>query len=454
MQIAINSEKNLLQKRKLYVKFIVFLMVLLLLAFNVGSWFFFQKIAVHLEETLGLRILSMAALAAHNIEITPGLSIDDMTFLSDPNSDDFLIIQSKLRSLQTRYELERAYVIDTQSRVLIDGSGNFPIGTKLTYIDQDSAAIFQAWSGTVAASPIHLIEHNRFKSAYAPITNLFGEVIALLVLEANAEFFSLITIFKRGLIIGGLASLGAIILFSVFLSWTIGLLINTQESLRKTEKLAMLGQMAASVAHEIRNPLGIIKATADVVKLKYENREQPDELFDYIGAEVNRLNNLVNDFLSFARETKLDSTPGDILKIIKKTVSAFERECQSNNITISVQSKFQIPPIKFDEDKIHQVLYNLLANASQAMENGGEITIDVDRFFVKGKSFVQILVSDSGKGIEGDVEKIFEPFYTTKSSGSGLGLAITKQIIEKHNGQIDVVSEKNKGTTIKFYLPI
>ena len=455
MEITISSEEKLLNKRKLYVKFIVVLMVFLLIVFNLGSWLFFNKMEDFLEDGLARRLFSIAALAANNIEITPGVSIDDFIFFTEQNSDAYLLIQSKLRSLQNKYELEGVYIIDFQSKVLIDGKGIFHEGTKLTYMQQDSMALRKAWAGKVAVSPIHIIEGNRFKNVYAPLTNIMGDITAILALEANAEFFNIINLFRRGLIVSGLASLGAIILFSLFLAWTINLLINTQKSLRKTEKLALLGQMAASVAHEIRNPLGIIKATGDVVKLKYENKEQPDELFDYIGAEVNRLNNLVTDFLSFARERKLDKKNGSVLNTIQKAVTAFELDCQEKNITIAINAKNEIKNLNFDDEKIHQVLYNLLANATQAInEDRGEVTVEVNNYNKKGENFVEIKVIDTGQGIEGDLEKIFEPFYTTKSSGSGLGLAITKQIIEKHGGWIDVESVKNKGTTVKLYLPM
>lgn len=454
MQIEINTEEKLLKRRKFYVRSVVILMVLLLIAFNIGSWFFHNKMGTYLETELSKRLESIARISAHNIEITPGLRTDDFSQLDDRTFNDYYLIQNKLRLLKTQNELQGAYIVDTNLHVILDESGNFPTGAKLTYIEQDSAELVQALTGNIAVSPIHIIEGNRFKTAYAPLTNIMAEVSAILVLEANADFFSIIRIFKRGLILIGVTSIVAIILFSAFLSWTISLLINTQQSLRKTEKLALLGQMAASVAHEIRNPLGIIKATSDVVKLKYQKKEEPDELFDYIGKEVMRLNNLVNDFLTFAREIKLKAKPGRIEATVENAVSAFEREHAESGISVATKFHSQLPEVTYDEEKIQQVLLNLLVNAAQAIENEGEIRVDIEPHFHAGKHHVRISVIDNGCGIEGDVQKVFDPFYTTKSSGSGLGLAITRQIIEKHDGWIDIESEPEKGTTIIINLPV
>ncbi len=454
MQLEINTEEKLLTRRKIYVRSVVILMVLLLIAFNIGSWFFHNKMGTYLETELSKRLKSIAQISAHNIEITPGLRTDDFSRLNNQSSGDYYLIQNKLRLLKTQNELQGVYIVDTNLHVILDESGNFPTGAKLTYIEQDSTELFHALTGNITVSPIHVIDGNRFKTAYAPLTNIIAEVTAILVLEANADFFSIIRTFKKGLILIGVTSIVAIILFSAFLSWTISLLINTQQSLRKTEKLALLGQMSASVAHEIRNPLGIIKATSDVVKLKYENKDEPDELFDYIGKEVMRLNNLVNDFLTFARDIKLNAKSGKIEKTVAKAVNAFEREHSDSGLSVALELTSELPEISYDEEKIHQVLLNLLVNAAQAIENEGDIRVVISHQIQSGKKYAKICIVDNGCGIEGDVQKIFDPFYTTKSSGSGLGLAISRQIIEKHIGRIDIKSEPAKGTTITIYLPV
>ncbi|MEE4311557.1 MAG: ATP-binding protein [candidate division KSB1 bacterium] len=446
--------ERLLRRRKMYVRFVVIFMVLLIIAFNLGSWLFLNNMEKSLEEELAKRLSAISALASENLELTRFLSIDDLALLREENYTDFFIIRNKLQEIQTKYQLEGAYIIDVQQRVIVDAGNTFPTGTRLTHIDQDSLVVLAAWSGAVAVSPIHVVEGNRFKNGYAPITNTVAEVTTILVLEANADFFLIINLFKRGLIFIGLASLVAIILFSAFLVWSINLLIDTQESLRRTEKLAALGQMSASVAHEIRNPLGIIKATSDVIKSKYEKRDEKDELFDYIGAEVNRLNNLVNDFLSFARDISLKISLIDVRELLLKVIEAYGREVDSENINITLKADESPLRLDIDEEKIRQVIYNLLLNARQAMEGEGDIEVTLNQKEMKGRRYLRICVTDTGPGIEGDVEMIFEPFYTTKSSGSGLGLAISRQIVEKHGGWIDVETRIGAGTTMNVYLPI
>jgi len=447
---TVYTEEKLLQKRKFYVRFLIIFTVLLLLAFNLGSWLFLKRMDHYLEQELEKRLTSVAKLAEYTIRkqyIEHLLTRYETEF-------DFDNIKPILNLLIDLGELQAAFLIDQSFQVLVEGGREFPLEQTRTYLQQDSVAIEKAWQGEISASPIRVVEGNRFKNVYAPLRDVSLDVVALLVLEANADFFEIIALFKRGLIIGGMVSFGLIIVFSFFISWMVTLLIRSQESLKQSEKLAAMGQMAASMAHEIRNPLGIIKSTADVLKEKYAAVNESDELFEYISEEVMRLNYLVNNFLSFTREPKLNPKLADLNQIIKKAVSAIEREIQDQEIEIKIDEVEQLQPFSFDEDAIQQVLFNLMINSIQAIEQNGKIEISLSRINIKGQSFAALSVSDNGSGIEGDISKLFEPFYSTKSAGSGLGLAISKQIIEKHDGWIEVESELNEGTIFRLFLPI
>ncbi len=450
MSRAISTESKLLQKRKFYIRSLIIFTALLLTAFNLGSWFFLKQMDNYLEQELEKRLTSIARLADR---ILLKQYIDDLLSNLEPEFALFYIRQD-LNNLIDKQELQAAFIIDRNFQVLVEGSRDFLIEPSRSYLQQDSLAIEKAWQGEIAVSPIHVVEGNRFKNVYAPLRDVSLDVVALLVLEANADFFEILGLFKRGLIIGGMISVGLIILFSFFISWMITLLIRTQESLKQSEKLAAMGQMAASMAHEIRNPLGIIKSTSDVLKEKYARVDESDELFEYISEEVKRLNYLVNNFLSFAREPKLNPKSADLDQVVKKAVAAIEREQLDKVIEINFDSIGEMKPFPFDEDAIQQVLFNLLINAIQAIDQKGKIEIGLIKTEFKGRSFAKLTISDNGSGIKGDSSKIFDPFYSTKSSGSGLGLTISKQIIEKHGGWIEMESQPGEGAVFRFYLPI
>ena len=446
----VNTEERLLQKRKFYIRFLVISTVIMLLLFNFGSWFFLYRMQNFLEHELEKRLISIAALMVRNI------STEDVEAIIASEDERWRrgLIQPELARLLDEQELEAAYIINRENQVVLDDGRHFFLGDQRTYLSQDMAVIDSTWLGNISVSPIHVVEGNRFKNVYAPFTNEFLEVPAILVLEASANFFEILTLFKRGLIFSSLVSFGLIVIFSFFISWMITLLIRTHESLQQKEKLAVMGQMAASVAHEIRNPLGIIKGTADVLKEKYAEESNADELFDYISAEVRRLNVLVNNFLSFAREPKLEPKKADLIQVVEKAVAAMEREDQDKQVEVTVNVQDKIDIFLFDPNAIQQVLFNLLINAFHAVDNLGTIKIYIHKILMKNKSFARVEIIDNGPGIDGDVQKIFDPFYTTKSSGSGLGLAISKQIVEKHNGRIEMETSKNKGTVFRFYLPM
>jgi len=450
VQHSQTTEERLLKKRKFYVRFLIIFTVLLLLTFNLGSWLFINQMDNYLEQELEKRLSSIAQLTAQNIETD---YINDLSS-ADENRIGFQLIQNQLNDMLYDFDLESAFIIDRNFEVMVDGQRRFPQGQKKTYLKQDATAVEKAWQGKISASPIHVVEGNKFKSVYAPIKNNFFEIQALLVLEASADFFELLSYFKRGLILGGLISLALIVVFSFFISWMIALLIRTQQSVQQSEKLAAMGQMAASMAHEIRNPLGIIKGTADVLKEKFAAQKGSDDLFDYISAEVQRLNYLVNNFLSFAREPKLNFKVANIKTVIEKAVAAIEREEHNFNILITTNLTNDLPDFAFDENALQQVLFNLLINAQQAFQKDGIIEISLNKISTKNKKLVEITIADNGPGIESDLAKIFEPFFTTKSTGSGLGLAISKQIIEKHGGRIEATTVRGAGSTFRIYLPM
>ena len=350
-------------------------------------------------------------------------------------------------------DLQGVYLVDSAYRLLASSHGLIPAGERLSFLEEDSVAVSSAVTGLPAVAEMQLVAGYRFKSAYAPVSDPFGDVVAVAVVQANADFFELIRVFQRGLIVGGVVSLGLAVFFSAFLFWAISLLSKTHESLRKSERLAAMGQMAATVAHEIRNPLGIIKGTADVLKSKYGQGQEPDELFEYIPSEVRRLNRLVSDFLTFARDRELERDATDLRLSVEKSLISLEDEMRQANVELE-KNFATLPAIRHDEDAINQLILNLALNAIQAMNGGGTLSVSLKRGRKKrARQYVEVAVTDTGCGIEVPGDQLFEPFFTTKTSGSGLGLAICRRLVEKHGGWFEVESAKGSGTTMRFFVP-
>ena len=224
---------------------------------------------------------------------------------------------------------------------------------------------------------------------------------------------------------------------------------NLRERLARSERLSAIGQLAANIAHEIRNPLSAIATGIDLL----EGRVKGDNvnLFKGIREEIRRLQGIVTDFLQFARPYQPERGVSNLDLVLEEIISLLENDSEFSEITFEKDLDKGIPKFPFDRDQIRQVVWNIALNGLQAMPHGGRLRI---RSLNRGE-LAKIEVSDSGKGIkDGDLNNIFEPFHTTKSGGTGLGLSIAAKIIQAHNGSIDVESVVDRGTVVTLSLPI
>ncbi|MBN2001454.1 hypothetical protein JW935_28170 [candidate division KSB1 bacterium] len=437
------AHRRLMHRRKLLVAGVIAAVFFFLTAFNLGSYLFYKQLGNHLEQSLNMKMRTAAELASYLIgNYLP----DDIYDISG-----YYMIRPILSRIHERQDFEAVYLIDRRYNVLVESSQLLEFATSRGYLREDSTAISLALEDSVTTSQLHIVEDNIFKSVYAPVYNVFGETV-ILVMEANVDFLQIIAIFRRGLYIGAVISMLLLGLVSIFLILATSLFLKTETKLFESQRLASMGQMAATVAHEIRNPLGIIKSTSDLLKEEYYDRENPNELWNYINDEIKRLNRLVNDFLALSREPKLVQTETDLGQLLQDAVSTFRTD---NNLTVNLIAPPPNLRIYCDADKIHQVVLNLLLNAAQAMEDRpGEIVLESDIVKRKGRTIVRVRIRDDGPGISGDPQLIFEPFFTTKTRGTGLGLAVSKSIIEKHGGEISAGNRPEGGTEFVFWLPV
>ncbi len=226
--------------------------------------------------------------------------------------------------------------------------------------------------------------------------------------------------------------------------------------MRRADRLASLGTLAAGLAHEIRNPLVAIKTFTQLLPERFEDEEFRNHFTNIASAEVDRISSLITELLDFARPSDPKLEYEDINSILDGMILLVSTETKKKQINIIKNYTSDLPPIMIDREQIKQVFLNILLNSIEATPERGEVTVKT-RSFVKpaGEPYIQIEFTDTGRGIPTEhLEDIFTPFFTTKDKGSGLGLSISHQIVQDHRGYIDVESELNKGSSFFVNLPL
>ncbi len=229
-----------------------------------------------------------------------------------------------------------------------------------------------------------------------------------------------------------------------------------ESQLQQAEKSAVVGRLASAIAHEIRNPLNYINLTLDHLRAKFppedlEKRGNFEKLTLQLKTEVARINNQITDFLRYSRPVKLNLQATNLSEPVKDSLRLVEAQAEELNIKISIVEQENIPKIFGDKEVLRSVFNNLFINSAQAMEaTGGNLNVILSF----SENYVKVEIKDTGIGIPAEnLDKIFEPYFSTKETGTGLGLAIVKKIIDDHNGFIEVDSKENKGTVFTVKLP-
>jgi two-component system, NtrC family, sensor histidine kinase HydH len=229
---------------------------------------------------------------------------------------------------------------------------------------------------------------------------------------------------------------------------------------RRAERLAALGQLSAGLAHEIRNPLGVIKGSADMLTRKVANSEPlVAELAGYISSEVSRLNALVVRFLDFARPSKLELRPEQLPEIVDRALEAAQASCPDAGVKIFRDYAPKLPAVQADPQLCEQVFVNLITNALQAMRENTDgyekaLGLAIASEVLNGESGVGVTVEDTGPGVPPEMrEQIFNPFFTSKKDGVGLGLSIVAKIVDDHRGTIRLEDNAPRGARFHVFFP-
>jgi signal transduction histidine kinase len=229
----------------------------------------------------------------------------------------------------------------------------------------------------------------------------------------------------------------------------------SRESLLQAEKLALVGKLAAGMAHSIRNPFTSVKMRLFSLSRSLQLSDIQKEDFDVISSEIRHIDTIVQNFLEFSRPPKLKIQSISPSTVVDLAIQLLKHRLKSYNVTITVERKAPLSKINADPEQLKEVLVNLIVNACEAMEGGGAIVIQEEEAVDPSKGAKAVIrISDNGPGIsETILDKVLQPFFTTKEEGTGLGLSIAARIIEEHRGRIDIKSKEGRGTTFIITLP-
>jgi len=225
--------------------------------------------------------------------------------------------------------------------------------------------------------------------------------------------------------------------------------------MERVDRLASVGEMSAGIAHEIKNPLAAISGAITVLADDFTEDDPRREVVNKVIEQISRLDKAATDLLYFGRPGKPSLDYVDANALLNKTMFFVSQHPEAKNVHQNKEFTRNLPPVWVDAKQLQQVFFNVIINAIQAMKDGGTLLLQTDLIEEQGQTFVKVLIGDSGPGIKPkDQERIFTPFFTTKTQGTGLGLAICRQLMEQQGGSIEIKSRLGEGTRVIIYLPV
>ena len=423
-------------------------LILLTTTLAFTNWYYYSKTKRYLDGEFTGKLETLALLASREVS-----GLERMEFTEQPSPATFQrdTLEAVLSSMADMFNISNIQIVREDGIILFSlKPGIFPPGEEYPHWNMDYLSIITALEGKPASTPLFRAPDGSYlKAGYAPLPYGAKPVVALVSIEASAVFLSHLNDLRNILLATTILSILAVALFTWFAVKATSSLVRARESLMRSETLASMGRMAAGIAHEIRNPLFIIRSSAETLKNNHpESAKQFDE---YIIEEVDRLNGIVSDYLLFARDEPAEKKSMDLLITLNRSTRLLEEHFNERGIELKKRFLVDEAPFDGEEKRLQQAFLNILLNAEQAIKDNGRIVVSMDK---RGEDYI-IKITDNGKGIsEKERERIFEPFFTTKPAGSGLGLSVVKSIVEEHGGKIDITSEPGSQTTVTIILPI
>lgn len=418
--------------------------------FATGLWVFHGQARRHLDQNLGLRLQNVAVTAAATV---PGDSL--FTWLLAPEAYEppsLVRLGGRLKRAEIENGLSKIVLYDERRTVLLDTSRILRRGEPDPFLVLDLPAVEQASFGLASTSTLQEVSGEFLKAGYAPVFDSYDEVAGFVGVVGSASYFDTLYRLQRTLWGVGIVTVGLVLLATLVFLGYMRRLARARAALARGETLASMGRMAAGIAHEIRNPLGIIKNTAQLLKEELEGTEVDldRELLDFIPEEIDRLDQTLTGYLEFARDAPPRREPTDLVRLLRRTLKIMAPDFRDAEVE-AVDNLDEVGQLEawVDPRRMQQVFLNLFLNAIQAMPEGGRLEVDLR---TRGGQCV-LRVVDDGVGLPDDGAEAFEPFVTSKEKGSGLGLSVVRQIVEAHGGRITLEPASPRGATAVVTLP-
>ncbi|MFN0150940.1 MAG: two-component system sensor histidine kinase NtrB [bacterium] len=454
----------------------VLFLIVLLAMLNGVAWFMYRRSLSLLEEDLGRHLVSIGRGIAAEVAQIPGaqsrLGVIDVS--GDARADERFSphgLDDRLVALLGVYDLDNVALLTPSLEIVASArgeisSGPAPVGAGRVNLD-DVAPVL---AGEAVHTRLFTVSGETFKSAYVPVYGESAEVNGIVAVDASASFLESAALLRRLLLFLSCASLIFAGLVALLFRRTVRAIVHLEESKRHQEKLSALGTMAAGVAHEVRNPLGIIRATTEL--LAEESAAEPERkaMLDSIIEEVDRLDRLLTNFLAFSRTAKAAPADSDIVVPLRECLRGIDAEFARQGITVAAEIA-DLPLVRAEPSEARQVFLNLLLNARDAMPDGGAIRVSAVERTIRshrrrqpfgnggaprsGGRFVEVAVADTGVGMTNSVrDRILDPFFTTKPGGTGLGLSVVHGIVTGAGGYVEIETKEGKGTLVRVGFPV
>jgi signal transduction histidine kinase len=430
---------------------VVSLVVLAVLILNLALWWSYRDMRRDLEAGLGRTLENMAVLVANSLAAdrvqraalvldVAAEAGDSLAVLEDPDVQGVFLDLAQIRD-QT--QVANLTLYDASATAILDVAqfrGATPTRSPLV-----SSALRLA---LITRIPAHsALIQNQWMTGYAPL-DVFGDAYAIGV-EADAPFFVVLERLQRSLLWVGVLSVVLLVALGGFFVSFQNRVARAETAARRADTLAAVGRMSAGIAHDIRNPLNIIRATATRLQKRYDDPEHPDEKFRFIPEEVDRLNTTLTSYLHFARDEAPRLQEQDVTTVVDKTLRMMHHELDDASIRLEWNAGRPVSA-RIDEHYLRQAILNVVLNAQEAMPRGGTLHVAI----VRDGSELHLRFADTGPGIAPDQRsRMLEPFVTTKEQGSGLGLTMVQRIATQHGGRVVLDEAPGGGALVDIVLP-